>query len=166
MSAGKGPGLIIRPFIPADACAFHDLNLAWIASFFQPEPKDETTLLDPEGTILTVGGEIFVAEENSVVVGCIALLPMSGHAYEVAKMAVLPEMQGRGVGRRLLAEAIAWARARGAKRLYLESNHILTPALHLYESVGFRHLPPEKIVASPYARADVFMEMLLEEEPA
>jgi putative acetyltransferase len=100
------------------------------------------------------------------VVGCVALLPMPGHTYEVAKMAVLPEMQGRGVGRRLLAEAIAWAQQQGAKRLYLESNHVLTPALRLYESVGFQHLPQERRPVSPYARADVFMELWLVEEVA
>jgi GNAT superfamily N-acetyltransferase len=83
--------------------------------------------------------------------------------YEVAKMAVAQTTQGRGIGRLLLTEAIAWAKGQGAKRLYLESSRILTPALHLYESVGFRHLPPEKVLASPYARADVFMEMLVDE---
>ena len=87
---------------------------------------------------------------------------MPGDAYEVAKMAVASEAQGRGVGRLLLEAAIAWARERGAGRLYLESNARLTPALHLYASAGFRHLPTEARPVSPYARADVFMEMLLE----
>jgi putative acetyltransferase len=53
------------------------------------------------------------------------------------------------------------ARAMGAKRLYLETNHALLPAIHLYQAVGFTHLPKERVVASPYARADVFMEMWL-----
>jgi hypothetical protein len=35
----------------------------------------------------------------------------------------------------------------------------LTPAIRLYESQGFRHLPPERIVPSVYARADVYMEL-------
>ena len=46
--------------------------------------------------------------------------------------------------------------------LYLETNHVLTPAIHLYEAVGFRNLPQERVTPSPYARADVFMEMVLE----
>lgn len=155
--------LTIRPFVPTDARAFHDLNMAWIASLFQPEPEDEATLLDPEGTILALGGQIFVAEENSVVVGCVALVPMPDLCYEIAKMTVTPDAQGRGIGRKLLEEAIAWAGGRGAKRLFLGSNTRLTPALRLYESVGFQHLPPERRPVSPYARANVFMELRLTE---
>lgn len=107
-----------------------------------------------------------MAEVDGTVAGCVALLPMLDQSYEVAKMAVAQGMQGRGVGRRLLVEAVAWAHAHGAKRLYLESNRLLTPALHLYEAVGFRHLPPEEVSPSPYTRADVFMEMMLKEKPA
>jgi hypothetical protein len=49
----------------------------------------------------------------------------------------------------------------GAKLLYLETNSSLTPAITLYESLGFRHVPAELVVPSPYARADVFMKMSL-----
>jgi putative acetyltransferase len=34
-------------------------------------------------------------------------------------------------------------------------------AIRLYESLGFRHLPPERVVPSVYARADVYMELWL-----
>jgi hypothetical protein len=50
--------------------------------------------------------------------------------------------------------------ALGAESLYLETNDRLADAIHLYESLGFRHLPPERIVPSPYARANVYMELL------
>jgi transposase len=53
------------------------------------------------------------------------------------------------------------ARSAGARRLYLETNHILTAAIRLYHSIGFKPLPPSHIVPSPYARADVYMEMIL-----
>lgn len=151
----------IRPFAPGDARVFHDLNMEWLTAFFHVEAKDEATLSDPVGTILAPGGQILLADLAGRAVGCVALLPMPDGAYEVAKMAVAPNAQGRGVGRLLLEAAIAWARERGARRLYLESNVRLTPAPRLYESVGFHHLPPRARPASPYARADVFMEMLL-----
>jgi GNAT superfamily N-acetyltransferase len=76
-------------------------------------------------------------------------------------MAVSPSSQGTGVGRRLLEGTIAAARTLGVTRLYLETNSKLTPAVKLYESVGFCHLPPERITPSPYARANVFMELLI-----
>lgn len=162
MSDGVGREVLIRPFAPGDAHAFRDLNMAWLTAFFHVEAKDEATLSDPQGTILVTGGQILLADVGGRSVGCIALLAIGDGAYEVAKMAVAPECQGRGVGRRLMEAAIAWAREQGAHRLYLESNARLAPALRLYDSAGFRHLPPHARPASPYARADVFMEMRLE----
>ena len=159
------PEVIIRAFAPGDAASFHDLNQQWITALFQMEASDEATLSDPEGMILTPGGAIFVAELGGTVVGCVALVPMPEACYEVAKMAVAPDAQGRGIGRELLEASIWWGRECGAKRLFLGSNTRLTPALRLYESAGFQHLPPERRPFSPYARADVFMEMWLEDAP-
>ena len=62
--------------------------------------------------------------------------------YEVAKMVIAPEAQGRGVGRLLMSAAIAWTRANGVRRLSLESNARLVPALRLCELAGFCHLLP------------------------
>jgi len=76
-------------------------------------------------------------------------------------MAVAPEWQGSGIGRKLLQAVVEAARSAGARRLYLETNHVLAPAIRLYRSIGFAPLPPNRIVPSPYARADVYMEMFL-----
>ena len=157
----QAQAVIIRPFLSTDAEAFRALNLEWVTTYFRVEAKDEATLSDPKGTIISSGGQIFMAEVGGQSVGCVALLPMPENSYEVAKMAVSPAAQGRGVGRRLLTAAIEGARSQGAVRLYLESNWRLGPALHLYEALGFRHLPPDRRPVSPYARADVFMEMPL-----
>jgi GNAT superfamily N-acetyltransferase len=81
--------------------------------------------------------------------------------FEVAKMAVTAKAQGLGLGRLLMESVIAAAKAAGAKRLFLETNHALTPAIRLYESVGFTHIPKERAAPSPYERADVPMEMWL-----
>jgi putative acetyltransferase len=45
--------------------------------------------------------------------------------------------------------------------LFLGSNSKLENAVHLYESVGFQHVPPERLPPNPYTRANVFMEMSL-----
>ena len=71
--------------------------------------------------------------------------------------------QGAGIGRRLLETTVTQARALGATRLYLETNSKLAPALRLYESMGFRRLPPERVTPSPYARSNVSMELSLNE---
>jgi GNAT superfamily N-acetyltransferase len=94
-------------------------------------------------------------------IGCCALLAMGDGSFEIGKMAVLEESRGLGVGRKLLARVVERARQIGAKRLYLETNTKLPNAIHLYESQGFTHLPPEHVRRSPYARSNVYMEMFL-----
>lgn len=153
--------LIIREFEPGDELAFRELNEAWITHYFAMEPEDEHTVADPQGAILDGGGRIFFAVQQGRTVGCCALRVIGPREFEVAKMAVAEAARRNGVGRRLLTRVVDEARAAGATRLYLETNHILAPAIRLYESAGFRHLAPERIVPSPYARADVYMEMWL-----
>ena len=151
----------IREFQPGDEICFRKLNEEWIERYFRIEPREAVILADPKGTILDTGGKIFFAVIDNQCVGCCALRRMSDTEFEVAKMAVTPACQGTGIGRRLLHTVIEAGRASGARRLYLETNHRLTPAIRLYESVGFRHLSPEEIIPSPYARADVYMELIL-----
>ena len=149
----------IREFAPGDEAAFRELNEEWIRRYFVIEPKDEAVFADPRGSILDRGGRIFLAFQDGQPVGCCALLRMNSGEFEVAKMAVTESYRGNGIGRRILERAISEARASGASRLYLETNRKMQPAIRLYESLGFRHVPPERIVPSAYARADVYMEL-------
>ena len=152
----------IRSLAPGDdSTAFRTLNEEWITRYFTLEAKDRETLNDPDHSILLKGGHIFIAYAGAEAVGCVALIPMIDGVYELSKMAVRPHLRGRGLGRRLLQHAIAQARSLGAKSLFLGSNTRLKDAVHLYESVGFRHVKPETLPPVPYSRADVFMEMLL-----
>jgi GNAT superfamily N-acetyltransferase len=153
----------VRVFYPGDEADFRRLNEAWIAKYFGIEPKDLEAFADPQSKIIARGGQIFLAFQDGVAVGCVALIKMPGgdRSYELAKMATDERYRRQGIGRSLIESAVDWARRQGARRLYLETNHILTPALKLYESSGFKYLPPQP---SPYKRADVFMEMWLEPE--
>ena len=150
----------IREFQPGDESSFRELNEEWISRYFRIEPKEAEVLADPKRLILDDGGKIFFATVDGHCVGCCALKRMTEGEFEVAKMAVTPAFQGAGIGRKLLQGVIAAGRAMGAQRLYLETNHTLTPAIRLYESVGFKHIPPERIVPSVYVRADVYMELI------
>jgi hypothetical protein len=59
----------------------------------------------------------------------------------------------------LVAAAIDKAREMGMRRVYIETNSILSPALKLYGDAGF--VPLQQKIVSPYARADVQLELLL-----
>lgn len=153
--------IVVRRFEPGDEDAFRALNEAWIAKYFRIEDKDRETLREPHRYILSTGGEIFMAIRNGERIGCCALLALPDGSFEVAKMAVAENERGRGIGRKLLEHITGYARAQSIRRLYLETNSSLKNAIHLYESVGFRRLPPERIHKSPYERADVYMELIL-----
>ena len=81
----------------------------------------------PDGTILGGGG----------------IAPLAGAAdvCELQKMYFLPALRGLGLGRRLVLQALAEARALGYQRCYLETTAVLREATALYESLGFEHLP-------------------------
>ena len=151
----------LRPFQPGDKTAFRILNEQWIAKYFVIEEKDSEVLCDPVGKILNKGGHIFMAVTGTEKIGTCALLAMQPGGFEVAKMAVDEHFRGEGIGRALLEYTIVEARKLGVHRLYLETNNTLANAVHLYESLGFRHLDPQRVTPSPYARANVFMEKLL-----
>jgi putative acetyltransferase len=146
----------LRVFEAGDAAAFRELNEAWIMRLFSLVEHDHKVLGDPIGQIIERGGQIIVAVAGGRVVGCCALVPMEPGVFEMAKLAVAEDCQGRGIGRKVMERTIEEARAMGAKRLYLETNHTLKNTIHLNEALGFRRLPPR---ASHYERADVFMEM-------
>jgi len=153
----------IREFSPGDEVAFRQLNEEWIVRHFALEPKETEMLADPRGTILERGGRIFLAVRDGQTVGCCALLVIAPGEFEVAKMAVTESHRRAGIGRQLLQRVIAEARALRTHRLYLETNWKLPAAIRLYESLGFQHLPPERVVPSVYARANVYMELFLGE---
>ena len=142
---------------------FKQLNIEWIEKYFRVEPHDLEQLDHPEIYILPNDGQIFFAKMGDRITGCVAMIntsvPEQGEtSFELAKMAVSPTARGNGVGKLLCSAAIDYARRLGVKTVWLESNRILTPALTMYARVGFCEVPR---VPTPYARADIRMEMRL-----
>ncbi|WP_281633102.1 bifunctional helix-turn-helix transcriptional regulator/GNAT family N-acetyltransferase [Flavobacterium luteolum] len=140
--------------------AFRELNVEWISKYFEMEEADYKALDNPEDYILKKGGKILVALYQNEPVGVCALIKMNNSEYdfEMAKMAVSPKAQGKSIGW-LLGKAIAEkAKKLGAKKIYLESNTILKPAINLYYKLGF-----EKVfgLETPYKRCNIQMELVL-----
>ncbi len=149
----------VELFSPLHAHAFAALNREWIERLFSVEPEDERLFADPGREIVDAGGQIFFALEAGQVLGTAALIVHGGDAFELAKMAVTPAAQGRGIGRLLMMRAIDYARRVGKRELMLITNSALIPALTLYESVGFRRLPAMK--DRRFVRGDVEMALRL-----
>jgi GNAT superfamily N-acetyltransferase len=147
----------ISPFVPQDAEAFVQLNLAWLVGHGLLEPADERQLYDPQTHVFDHGGEIFMARVSAEPIGCCAAIPRSDGSMEIAKLAVDRSVRGHGIGRRLVQTALAWGQQRHYTRAVLTSNRKLKTALKLYESVGFRYLPLPRNL--PYQTVDVYMEL-------
>ncbi len=138
--------------------AYKRLNYAWIKRFFTVEDGDRKALEAAEHTILESGGAILLATLDGEYVGAVALIAMNNDTVELAKMAVAEAAQGKHVGWKLGQAALEKAREMGMKRVYLESNTVLAPAINLYYKLGFTRLPE---FSSPYNRANIAMEIWL-----
>jgi ribosomal protein S18 acetylase RimI-like enzyme len=145
---------------PEHATRFAELNRAWLDEYHLMEHSEEAQLADPQAHFVDVGGQIFVALYENSVVGTCAVLPRDTEEFELAKLTVSPECRGHGIARRLVERCIAFARARGVRRVMLVSNSQLQPALRLYESLGFEYRPVP--AGTKYEVADVCMVLDLD----
>ena len=85
-----------------------------------------------------------VAEVNREVVGGVGIYPTDGlpeGTCELVKMYIDKDFRGFGIGKKLIAQAMDFARAKGYKKIYLESMPELRKAVAVYEHLGFTHLP-------------------------
>ena len=81
--------------------------------------------------------DAFVAEADGAAVGSVMVSPHSEGVGWLSKFFVSRAFRGRGVGRALLAQAVAAARARGYRRLELDTRTFFKEAVHLYVSTGW-----------------------------
>ena len=74
-------------------------------------------------------------------VGNLSLIPIGlqgKRGYLIANVAVHPDFRGRGIGRELTTTALELARSRGAPAAWLQVRDDNPPAIHIYETVGFK----------------------------
>jgi ribosomal-protein-alanine N-acetyltransferase len=79
----------------------------------------------------------YAAEEEGKVAGYVCAL-MLGLEAEILKLAVRPELRGRGIAKALNARCLAELREKGAQVVYLEVRLSNREAVGLYEGFGFR----------------------------
>ena len=150
--------MAVIPYEPCHKELFKSLNEDWITRHWQIEPHDLDYLDYPQEYIIGKGGFVFVATYKGKPVGVCALCKMDDplYDYELAKLAVSPNAQGKGIGLLLCETAIGKAKELGAKRLFLESNTLLKTAIHIYRKLGFKELSEYH---PAYERGDIQMEL-------
>lgn len=86
-------------------------------------------------------GVMVLARLRGQTVGCGALKLKKGQPAEIKRMWVAHGARGLGVGRRLLQDLEARARAAGARVVRLDTNRNLKEAIELYRRTGYKEVP-------------------------
>jgi len=106
---------------------------------------------DPEGKHVDIrripqeyqagGGGFWLLLEDGRLVGAVALRPLSDGVVEMKRLVVRPDARGRGYGRQLLRHAIEQSRARGCRRIRLDTTSRNVVALPMFRRAGFKDIP-------------------------
>jgi GNAT superfamily N-acetyltransferase len=102
--------------------------------------QDRTSLSDAElGSLIHAEGiEIWVLYVSGQPAGYFELVPIDRNSIELEYLGLIPEFQGKGLGKWLLAEAIRAAWATLPKRVTVQTCTLDGPAaLPLYQKMGF-----------------------------
>jgi len=83
------------------------------------------------------GGAFWVAVQADTVLGTAGLFPLRAQVFELRKMYLAKEARGLGLGARLLAVVLGFARAAGARELVLDTTEEMAQAIAFYERHGF-----------------------------
>ena len=102
---------------------------------------------------------VFIAREGGRAVACGALRRHGDGVGEVKRMYTRPEMQGRGIGGKILDEIMALARREGITKLVLETGDRHPAAWRVYERGGFTRCGP--VLDYPDSQWSVFYEKRL-----
>ena len=108
----------------ANFCEGVRRNLAAARTGGWPGEREAVWLIDGEGELA----------------GSLGLTSDSDDVGRVRWFVLAPELRGRGLGRSLVTELIAEARAAGYTRLDLDTFSDLATAAHIYKAAGFRLL--------------------------
>jgi len=104
-------------------------------------PFDLLLLADPSRKLVeayVAEGECYVAEENEEKIGVFVVVTVSTNTIEIKNIVVREDLQGHGIGKKLLQEAIEVAKSNGAERIVIGTGNSSIGQLALYQKCGFR----------------------------
>lgn len=103
-----------------------------------------------------------VAEEEGMIVGFLTGLAMA-QELQLHNIAVHPDYQGRGIGRKLMEAVDAYCRAGDFRRITLEVRQDNDVACKLYLSLGFKAVGARKDFYGPGQDASLYTKELTTE---
>ena len=130
-AAGEATARAYREFVAPGRSGF-EAYLARIADIGARADRATVLVAVVDGVI---AGSATLELEQRVTPGTAE--PLAPDEAHLRMLGVSPEQRGRGVARRLVMACIALARARGKRRLTLETTPIMIAAQRLYATLGF-----------------------------
>jgi len=122
----------------ADARILVDELESHLASFYPQESRHGYSV----ETLIAQGVAFFLVRDNGTPVGCGGIQLFGTDYGELKRMYVRPAFRGLGLGQLMLDHLENYARSRGVGLLRLETGIHQHAAIKLYESAGFRRIPP------------------------
>ncbi|MGG7517441.1 GNAT family N-acetyltransferase [Allorhizobium undicola] len=122
------------------------------------DPPSSALKLTPETLRAKAAEEIgYAAMMDGRLVGCLFCRQEGAETLYLGKLAVLPDLQGKGIGRAMLAAAEGVARACGVTRLKLETRIELKGNHERFAAWGFRRVAEK---SHPGYERTTFVEMV------
>jgi GNAT superfamily N-acetyltransferase len=132
----------IRPAEPADRTAVETIVQAAYEPWAEVIGIQPLPMVADYGELIT-SGRVHVLENGHI--DALIVLEECDGVLLVENVAVRPDRQGRGLGRRLMAFAEFRARSLGLPALRLYTNEKMISNIALYESLGYRETGRETI---------------------
>lgn len=120
---------------PADVAAIEHVVQTAYAKYVDRIGKPPGPMLDDYAR-LVAEDSVRVLEDSRGLAGILVVLPRAGYLL-LDNIAVVPERQGEGIGRRLLAAAESEALQRGFNELRLSTNAAMQENLVMYAKLGW-----------------------------
>lgn len=132
---------LIRDWSARDRTATAEVIASILAEYglsWEPLGADRD-VLEVENFYLSTGGEFWVIEKQSQLVGTGGYFRVSRgeKAVEIRKMYILPSVRGLGLGKFLLQQLEIAIAAQGFEQIWIETASALFEAVKLYETSGY-----------------------------
>jgi DNA-binding MarR family transcriptional regulator/GNAT superfamily N-acetyltransferase len=133
---------VLRPPAPGDLGwvvqrhgALYPAEYGWDASF---EALVARIVADYAGRAGDPGEACWIAELAGEPAGCVFCMRKAAQTAQLRLLLVEPHARGLGMGGRLVAECVAFARRSGYRELVLWTNDVLHAARRIYQRAGFQ----------------------------